>query len=191
MMFAALFSALFSLGSLGCDQRNHEQAHRAGGDAHQQHEQSHHGAAASSNSSTQDTELTLHRVASVHGEAGPWAVAGFRMGQYAIKKLGVSAYTLDLEVVHRSPKSPQFACVADGASAATGASVGKLNLAHEEADEAHVETVFRRRSTQQTLVLRPTAGFANRFKNIPFDKLRDAGRQVMQLAESEVFEEVR
>src|SRR5215210_7102883 len=65
----------------------------------------------------------LDAVAAVHGEAGPWAVAGWRMAKYAMKELGD-----DLTVKHESPRAVQLSCIADGAQAATKTSVGKLNL---------------------------------------------------------------
>lgn len=132
----------------------------------------------------------LAEVARVHGAAGPWAVAGYRMGTYALKKLGLPAQSFDLEVVHHSPQKVQFSCIADGAAVATGASLGKLNLRLDEADEAHVATTYRRISTGASLTLRPTAGFRARFQDMPYDKLLAAGRAVMELPDAEVFEEV-
>src|SRR5580704_15913505 len=77
----------------------------------------------------------LARVAAIHGAAGPWAVAGYRMGRYALGKLGLPAQSFDLEVVHHTPEKVQYSCIADGAAAATGASPGKLNLKIAPADE--------------------------------------------------------
>lgn len=68
-------------------------------------------------------EAALARVASIHGGHGPWAVAGYRMGQYALQRLGLRPGSFDLEVVHHSPAQVQYTCVADGAAAATGASL--------------------------------------------------------------------
>jgi len=135
-------------------------------------------------------EAQLAEVARVHGAAGPWAVAGYRMGQYALRTLGLAPQSFDLEVTHHSPQEVQFSCIADGAAAATGASLGKLNLRMAEADEAHVETTYRRVSTGATLTLRPTASFRARFLNVPREELPAAGRIVMELPESEIFEVV-
>jgi formylmethanofuran dehydrogenase subunit E len=133
----------------------------------------------------------LARVAAIHGGAGPWAVAGYRMGQYALRKLGLSRQSFDMEIIHRSPREVQYTCIADGAAASTGASLGKLNLSIEEADKEHVQTVYRRKSTGQSIVLRPTEGFAARFKDVPREALSSKGREVMQLRDEEIFEEVR
>ncbi|MGK3991976.1 FmdE family protein [Sorangium sp. So ce1024] len=132
----------------------------------------------------------LRAVAAIHGGAGPWAVAGYRMGRYALTKLGLPEKSFDLEVVHHSPRSVQFSCIADGAAAATGASLGKLNLSLVEATEAGVETTYRRRSTGQTVTLRPSAAFRARFRDVPREGLAAAGKEVLSLPDAEVFEEV-
>ncbi|WP_437660612.1 FmdE family protein [Sorangium sp. So ce1182] len=136
----------------------------------------------------QDEELRA--VAAIHGGAGPWAVAGYRMGRYALAKLGLPARSFDLEVVHHSPRSVQFSCIADGAAAATGASLGKLNLSLVEASEAGIETTYRRRSTGQAVTLRPSAAFRARFRDVPRERLAEAGKEVLSLPDAEVFEEV-
>ncbi|WP_438014493.1 FmdE family protein [Sorangium sp. So ce315] len=132
----------------------------------------------------------LRAVAAIHGGAGPWAVAGYRMGRYALAKLGLPEKSFDLEVVHHSPRNVQFSCIADGAAAATGASLGKLNLSLVEATEAGVETTYRRRSTAQTVTLRPSAAFRARFRDVPREGLAAAGKEVLSLPDAEVFEEV-
>jgi formylmethanofuran dehydrogenase subunit E len=132
----------------------------------------------------------LARVAAIHGAAGPWAVAGYRMGRYALGKLGLPAQSFDLDVVHHTPEKVQYSCIADGAAAATGASAGKLNLKIAPAADADVMTTYKNKSTGQSVTLRPTAAFAARFGNLPREKLPDAGREVMALPDADVFEEV-
>lgn len=132
----------------------------------------------------------IARVAAIHGGHGPWAVAGYRMGRFALERLGLQPQSFDLEVIHHSPRSVQYSCIADGASAATGASLGKLNLSLQESDAAHVATTYRKKSTGQALTLRPTAAFAERFEGLPRAKLGEAGRSVMSLQDSEIFEEI-
>ena len=141
-------------------------------------------------SSADPTEKALDDVANIHGAPGPWAVAGYRMGAYALGKLGVSRGSFDLEVVHHTPRAVKFSCIADGAQASTGASAGKLNLAVVDADEAHVATTYRRKSTGQSITLRPTASFAERFRDFPRDQARVLGKQVLELPASDVFEEI-
>jgi formylmethanofuran dehydrogenase subunit E len=135
-------------------------------------------------------EDPLALVAAIHGGAGPWAVAGYRMGRYALARLGLERQSFDLEVVHRTPEEVQYSCIADGASAATGASVGKLNLRLVAATQAEVATTYRRKSTGQTVTLRPTRAFAERFRDVQRERLGEAGRAVLTLPDADVFEEV-
>ena len=135
-------------------------------------------------------EAQLAAVAAVHGEAGPWAVAGYRMGRFALKTLGLPAHSHELRVVHRSPKTPQFACVADGAQAATGASVGKLNLSLEEASLEQLTTTFTHAKTGASVTLKPAKAFVTRFLNAPREKALENGRLVLSLKDADVFEVV-
>jgi formylmethanofuran dehydrogenase subunit E len=112
------------------------------------------------------------------------------MGTYALDKLALRAGSFDLDVRHESPRSPQFACVADGAQAATGASLGKVNLSLVEADEAHIQTVYRKKSSGLTITLRPTQAFRDRFKDVPREKLGAAGAEVLGLPDDALFEVV-
>ncbi|KYF93470.1 hypothetical protein BE20_09240 [Sorangium cellulosum] len=152
-----------------------------------QHDHGHRPAAGSAPGAPEDE---LRAVAAIHGGAGPWAVAGYRMGRHALAKLGLPARSFDLEVIHHSPRNVQFSCIADGAAAATGASLGKLNLSLVEATEAGVETTYRRRSTGQAVTLRPSAAFRARFRDVPREGLEAAGKEVLSLPDAEVFEEV-
>ena len=93
----------------------------------------------------------LSRVRDVHGAAGPWAVAGYRMGERALKDLGLPRHAFTLLVVHRSPAEVQYSCVADGLQAATGASPGKLNLRVEETAAGNMKTVIRDKKSGRVL----------------------------------------
>lgn len=135
-------------------------------------------------------DAILAAVAAIHGGAGPWAVAGYRMGQHALARLGLAPGSLELEVVHATPREVQYACIADGAAAATGASVGKLNLALREVPAAETQTVYRHRTTGQVVALRLTAAFVARFLDVPRPELAAAGRAVLALEDAEIFEEV-
>ena len=132
----------------------------------------------------------LARIIAIHGAAGPWAVAGYRMGVYALRKLGLEWQSFDLIVEHHSPAKVEYSCIADGAAAATGASVGKLNLARVDADAAHVVTIYRKKSTGQSVALRPAASFVKRFAS-PSGDMDALGRQVMALPDGAIFEETK
>lgn len=51
----------------------------------------------------------------------------------------------------------------------------------EETDVAHVETVYRRKSTGAAVTLRPAAAFAARFSDVPLAELAARGREAMEL----------
>lgn len=148
------------------------------------HGHSHSSALASSD------DAKLEAVAAIHGGTGPWAVAGYRMGEAALKQLGLARGSFDLEVAHFAPREVQYSCIADGAAAATGASVGKLNLTLSEAAAKDLRTSYRRRSTGQVVVLRLTDDFKARFVDVPRERLGTAGREVLQLTDAQIFETV-
>jgi formylmethanofuran dehydrogenase subunit E len=137
-----------------------------------------------------DIDAKLAMVVQVHGGSGPWAVAGYRMGEYALQALGLPRGSFDLEVVHFSPREVQYSCIADGAAAATGASLGKLNLSLAESTVLQTHTVYRRRSTGKAITLRVTSAFAARYLDVPRERLAEAGREVMGLRDEEIFEVV-
>jgi formylmethanofuran dehydrogenase subunit E len=141
----------------------------------------------SSSAAREDEELD--RVATIHGAPGPWAVAGYRMGRHALAKLGLAPGSFDLEITHHTPRQVMYSCIADGAAAATGASVGKLNLSLVDSSVDDVETTYRRKSTGQAITLRPSAKFRARFADAPRERARELGHEVLRLADGDVFEE--
>lgn len=139
---------------------------------------------------TDPTEAKLDEVAKIHGAPGPWAVAGYRMSEYAMGKLGLQRGSFDLEITHHTPKQVKYSCIADGAQAYSGASAGKLNLSLVDATPETVETEYRNKKTGQKIVLKPAASFEKRYANTPREHARDLGREVLNLPANEVFEEV-
>jgi formylmethanofuran dehydrogenase subunit E len=141
-------------------------------------------------SSSDAIERKLDEVAAVHGAAGPWAVAGYRMSEHALAKLGLGRGSFDLEIVHRTPKEVRYSCIADGAAAHSGASLGKLNLSLAPATAEDVLTVYRDKKSGKSIALRLTASFRERFADTPREKARELGREVLQLPADQVFEEI-
>lgn len=134
-------------------------------------------------------EQKLDAVAAVHGAPGPWAVAGYRMSEFALARLGLRRGSFDLVVIHHSPREVRFSCIADGASAQSGASVGKLNLTLEEAVDGDVRTTYRDKRSGKSITLRPTEAFRTRYADTPRERARQLGREVLELPEHLVFEE--
>lgn len=130
----------------------------------------------------------LARVAAVHGGAGPFAVAGYRMGARALTELSLPRGSFDVDVEHTSPAEVQFSCIADGVAAATGASVGRLNLRRVDAADGATRTRVRDRRSGRALVLRLTDAFVARYRDVPMPGLGAAGRTVLDLRDEEIFE---
>ena len=128
------------------------------------------------------------RVTAIHGGAGPFAVAGYRMGARALAELALPRGSFDVDVEHTSPPEVQYSCIADGVAASTGASVGRLNLRRVDATDGVTRTRVRDRRTGQALVLRLTDGFMRRFRDVPMPGLGAAGRAVLGLRDDEIFE---
>jgi uncharacterized GH25 family protein len=129
----------------------------------------------------------LARVKEVHGATGPWAVAGYRIGERALKELGLPRQSHDLEVVHRCPAEVQYSCIADGVQAATGASPGKLNLRIEEAVRADLRTVILDKRSGRTLTFTLEPEFARSIADLPMDRLEAEGRRVAALPDDAIF----
>jgi len=132
-------------------------------------------------------KIILRQVADIHGEAGPFAVAGYRMGERALRELRLSSGSFSLEVLHKTPFKVQWSCVADGVQAATGVSVGKLNLWLEKAPVQDTRTIIINRKTGKELVFRLQPQFVKRFLNLPENELGAAGREVLSLSDSQIF----
>lgn len=135
-------------------------------------------------------ERKLDEVAAIHGAAGPWAVAGYRMSEHALAKLGLERGSFDLEVVHWTPKEVRYSCIADGAAAHSGASLGKLNLLLVDTTADKVLTIYRDKKTGKSVALRPAASFRERYADTPRDKARELGREVLGLPAEQVFDEI-
>lgn len=137
-----------------------------------------------------ETDARLDAVAQIHGDAGAWAVAGYRMGEHALKTLGLKRGTFGLTVEHQSPKEVRYSCIADGVQAATGASLGRLQLSWKEAKAAALVTVFTDKASGKSVKLKPTAAFMKKYMEVPREKAREAGREAMVAKDADVFEVV-
>lgn len=135
-------------------------------------------------------ETVIARVTAVHGGAGPFVVAGYRMGERALAELSLPRGSFDVDVEHASPAEVQFSCIADGVAASTGASVGRLNLRRVDAPDGATRTRVRDRRSGRAVELRLTDGFLARFRDVPMPRLGAAGRAVLGLRDDEIFDVV-
>lgn len=132
-------------------------------------------------------QTVLEQVAFVHGGTGPFAVAGYRIGERALQELKLPRGSFSLEVVHRTPNEVQWSCIADGVQAATGVSVGKLNLKIEPATPDSVETIVRDKKSGRAIVFRLAPSFTKRYLDLPHEKLTEAGKEVLMLPDEQIF----
>jgi formylmethanofuran dehydrogenase subunit E len=130
----------------------------------------------------------LARVKEVHGATGPWAVAGYRIGERALRELGLPRQSHELEVIHRSPAEVQYSCIADGVQAATGASPGKLNLRMEQATREELRTVIRDKQSGRSLTFTLKPAFARSMSDLPMQRLESEGRRVAAMPDDAIFE---
>ncbi|WP_422929720.1 formylmethanofuran dehydrogenase subunit E family protein [Singulisphaera sp. PoT] len=133
------------------------------------------------------TAERLARVKEIHGGAGPWAVVGYRIGERALKELGLSRHSLSLRVVHHCPPKVQYSCIADGLQASTGASPGKLNLKVEEATIQDLKTVVEDRKSQRSLTFVLLPEFAESIRDIPPDRFEAEARRVAEMPDASMF----
>jgi formylmethanofuran dehydrogenase subunit E len=101
--------------------------------------------------------------------------------------LGTPRHRHDLEVIHRCPLQVQYSCMADGLSAATGASPGKLNLRIEESPVNGLMTVVRDRGKGHGLTFTLKPEFIRSISDLPPDRLDAEGRRVASLADEAIF----
>ena len=130
---------------------------------------------------------SLARIREVHGGTGPWAVAGYRIGERALKELGVARHSFALVVVHRAPAEVQYSCVADGLMAATGASPGKLNLKVEEVSVERLSTTVEDRQSGRRLTFTLRPELVRSIRNLPEERLEAEGRRVIALPDDAIF----
>ena len=140
-------------------------------------------------------EAATQRVTEIHGGAGPWAVVGYRMGMRALKELGLasplpptSPSRFVVEVIHESPLQIPFACIVDGLHAATGASLGKLNLKLVEVDSLDkMRSVVIHRETGKRVEFQVLPEFIAKYRELPPERLMAAGQEVLQMADEALF----
>jgi len=129
----------------------------------------------------------LAAVARVHGRAGPYAVAGYRMGAHALRAFGAERGDRTLVVEHHTPQEVRYSCIADGVQAATGVSMGQLTLTLVDAAPDDTHTVVRRKDGGAARVYRLREDFEARMDGVPPDGLVAAGAAVAEMPEDAIF----
>jgi len=93
-----------------------------------------------------------------------------------------------VEVIHESPLQIPFACIVDGLHAATGASLGKLNLKLVEVDSLEkMRSVVIHRETGKRVEFQVLPEFIARYREVPPEQLLAAGQEVLQMTDEALF----
>ncbi len=132
-------------------------------------------------------ESMLASVAAIHGAAGVFAVAGYRMGDRALRELHQPRGSFALDVTHKTPLEVQYSCVADGWQAATGVSSGKLNLHIVQGSPDELATTVKDRKSGAVLVFRLRPEFLKKYLNLPYDQQAKAAHDVAALPDDKIF----
>jgi formylmethanofuran dehydrogenase subunit E len=149
----------------------------------------HHGAAASAPTHiVPHTKLDIiEEVKEIHGGAGPFVVAGYRMGQRAVQQVGAQPGAFTLLVQHYCPAEVQWSCIVDGLQAATHTSLGKLNLERITASKNEMRSIITNRKTGMKATVRLSESFLNKYLNTLMEQLETKGREVASLKDEEIF----
>jgi len=123
-----------------------------------------------------------------HGGAGPWAAAGYRMGERALKDFGEKKNSFAIDITHRSPAKVQYSCIADGIQSVTGSSVGKMNLRWEKVAMEDLSTIAVHRPTGRRLRFLIRPAFLKAMLDVPHDHLEAKAIEVLQMKEDEIYE---
>ncbi|HKQ48513.1 MAG TPA: DUF4198 domain-containing protein [Phycisphaerae bacterium] len=130
----------------------------------------------------------LQSIRAVHGRIDPGAVAGYRIGKRALAELGLTAGAEELLAVHRAGRHPQLAAMLDGLQAATGATIGRLNLRVEEVEDDAVETIVANRATGQRLVFRLSADCRGMIVSTEAGPLEEQAMRLATLPDTDLFD---
>lgn len=129
----------------------------------------------------------LAKVADIHGAAGVFAVAGYRIGERALAILEEPRGSFALDVTHKTPLEVQWSCVADGVQASTGVSAGKLNLHIVPVPKSDFETVIHDKHSGKEIVFRLQPSFLAKYLDTPRERQPQAANEVLALADDQIF----
>ncbi len=123
----------------------------------------------------------------IHGGAGQFVVAGYRMGQRAVQQVGAQPGAFTLLVPHYCPSEVQWSCIVDGLQAATHTILGKLNLERIAAAQQEMRSVVTNRKTGTQVIVRLAEPFLKKYLNTPMEQLETKGREVASLNDEDIF----
>jgi len=131
-------------------------------------------------------ELDLLRA--FHGHLGPYALAGVRVGRYAVAQLQADRH-FGIEADVWCPDAPPPSCFMDGIQWSTGCTLGKRNIRHHVAEVVEARFLNRRTGESLRLRLRPQA--VNSAVEVMKEHGDEAGAATLDaLSDEELVEEI-
>ena len=130
---------------------------------------------------------SMHLLRAIHGDINPWAVAGFLMGERALVELDMTFGTDRLLALHHCPQKLPYTAVLDGIQAATGATVGKLNLRMIPATASELRCEFFDMESGNRLIYQFTPAMLDQLLGAKDGDARALAIQMMTLPEADIF----
>ncbi len=131
--------------------------------------------------------VTMAELERFHGHVGPNVAMGARMGEHAITVHKIPKY-FGLTVVVECPAEPPGSCIIDGLQAATGATMGKKNIRHVQADEFKVTISQNDTDNKVTYTLKSsTKELLKKWTDEGVD-VEESGRRIFKMKAEELFD---
>jgi formylmethanofuran dehydrogenase subunit E len=112
---------------------------------------------------------------------------GARMGEHAVTVHKIPKY-FGLTVVVECPAEPPGSCIIDGLQAATGATMGKKNIRHVQADEFKVTISQNDTDNKVTYTLKSsTKELLKKWTDEGVD-VEESGRRIFKMKAEELFD---
>ena len=125
----------------------------------------------------------LENLKKFHGHLGPYAVIGFRMGKFAVEKMGVRGK--GLRCVVRTGIKPPISCIIDGIQFSSSCTLGKGNIKVENKELA--EAMFFKEDKKIKIKLKDN--IKNRIdREMSREKEEELSLWVYGMGEEELFD---
>lgn len=135
-----------------------------------------------------DVSGSLQMLRAIHGKIDPWAVAGFLMGERALIELDLPYGSDDFLAVEHGPKKLPYTAMLDGLQAATGATVGKLNLKMTEAPSEELHCEFFKLSTGKGVTYRLNEDILAKLMAVEGHDAESLAVHMMTMSAEELFD---
>ncbi len=134
-----------------------------------------------------DVTGSMQLLRAIHGDINPWAVAGYLMGERALAEHELAFGSDRLLALHHCPQKLPYTAVLDGIQAATGATVGKLNLRLIPASESDLRCEFIDMESGRKLTYQLQPAMFDQMVDAKDGAARALALQMMTLPESDIF----